>query len=677
MMQHHIVCKLNISASYLLLYFQIILKPEVMAAIEQMMEQGGIVENSDDDDTATNNRFDNLNNLKSESKGIYISTYQKKKKRTYNKQNACVFCGCLVQVLIGRHLLAVHKDEPDVAAIHVLNDQAERKRRLDLLRNRGNFLHNQQVIDAGVGQIILMRRPHTFHDLDYEDYGPCPLCLGYVLLKDIWRHTHYRCIARDSGQAQGGSGKGELQIQSQILANNKKMSGASEELKRHVLAKMRSSNISRIAKSDGAILELGNVWLKKVGGQRKSIVSSKMLSSSRMVDELRKLCPNEGEFISDFLKPKCFDAILEAANNLGGQDITETGNSSYEKPSTVLKLGHDMKKLATIKMCRALRTGDQNLEKEAKDYLFLHEKEWGVKMSCTALTTLRERKFNKGQNLPQTSDLVKLTEHVSQQLKLAMEEIVENVSNQIYKRLQKLCLVRLLLFNKRRPGELSQLTIKAYKERPNWADAGIQEVKDSFTSLEQKLLTAMDLVYIRGKRGTPVPVIIPEDCQQVFQQLIKLRSKVSIAHENSFLFAAMGTSLSFIRANDCLSEIVKDVDLAEPEKIKSTNMRKYLATVSQVLALKKNELDWLARHLGHDVQVHRQYYRLHESALELTKVAKLLMLTEKGKVGRWTGKSLTELTLEGKHALIFKCFVFLTLTVEVLVHFTMLVLDSS
>ncbi|XP_071822610.1 uncharacterized protein [Apostichopus japonicus] len=155
----------------------IILKPEVMAAIEQMMEQGGIVENSDDDDTATNNRFDNLNNLKSESKGIYISTYQKKKKRTYNKQNACVFCGCLVQVLIGRHLLAVHKDEPDVAAIHVLNDQAERKRRLDLLRNRGNFLHNQQVIDAGVGQIILMRRPHTFHDLDYEDYGPCPLCL--------------------------------------------------------------------------------------------------------------------------------------------------------------------------------------------------------------------------------------------------------------------------------------------------------------------------------------------------------------------------------------------------------------------------------------------------------------------------------------------------------------------
>ncbi|KAJ8019345.1 hypothetical protein HOLleu_42106 [Holothuria leucospilota] len=397
------------------------------------------------------------------------------------------------------HLLAVHKDEPDVAAIIALDDQAERKKRLDLLRNKGNFLHNQQVLDAGAGQIILMRRPQAFHDLDYQDYGPCPQCLGYVLLKDIWRHTHYRCIARNDGKSQRGSGKGELQMQSQILANNKMMGSASEGLKKHVLAKMQNNNISRTAKSDDAILELGNVWLKKVGGQRKAVVSSKMLSSSRMVDELRKLCPNEGEYVSDFLKPKCFDAILQAANNLGGPDMTETGDSSYEKPSTVLKLGHDMKRLATIKFCRALRSGDQTAEKEAKDYLFLHEKEWGLKMSCTALTTLKERKFNKGQNLPQTSDLVKLTQHVLDQLKLAMEDIMNDVSSQHYKRLQKLCLVRLLLFNKRRPGELSQLTVQAYKERPNWAEGGIQEMRESFTTLEQKLLTAMDLVYIRGK----------------------------------------------------------------------------------------------------------------------------------------------------------------------------------
>lgn len=134
-MQHPIVWKLNIPSWYLLLYFQIILKPEVISAIEQMMEWGDIVENSDDGDTATNNRFDNMNNLKSERKGTYISSYQKVKNITYNKQNSCVFCGCLVQVLVGRHLLAVQKDEPGDAALHTLNDQAERKRRLDLLFN--------------------------------------------------------------------------------------------------------------------------------------------------------------------------------------------------------------------------------------------------------------------------------------------------------------------------------------------------------------------------------------------------------------------------------------------------------------------------------------------------------------------------------------------------------------
>lgn len=86
--------------------------------------------------------------------------------------------------------------------------------------------------------------------------------------------------------------------------------------------------------------------------------------------------------------------------------------------------------------------------------------------------------------------------HVSAELTVAMDKLTQDVPDQSYKRLQKLCLVRLLLFNKRRPGELSHLTIQVFNERPNWADSGIQEVNESFTLLEQKLMTMMNLVYI-------------------------------------------------------------------------------------------------------------------------------------------------------------------------------------
>ena len=66
---------------------------------------------------------------------------------------------------------------------------------------------------------------------------------------------------------------------------------------------------------------------------------------------------------------------------------------------------------------------------------------------------------------------------------------------------------------------------------------------------------------------------------------------------------------------------------------------KYVATVSQVLRLKKNELDWLARHMGHDIHVHREYYRLHESTLELAKVFRLLIAFDEGRAGELIGKS--------------------------------------
>jgi hypothetical protein len=67
--------------------------------------------------------------------------------------------------------------------------------------------------------------------------------------------------------------------------------------------------------------------------------------------------------------------------------------------------------------------------------------------------------------------------------------------------------------------------------------------------------------------------------------------------------------------------------------------------MSQVLALNETEVDWLARHLGHDVRIHREYYRLHESTIELAKVSKLLIAVDSGDTMKWVGKSLSEIDL--------------------------------
>lgn len=89
-----------------------------------------------------------------------------------------------------------------------------------------------------------------------------------------------------------------------------------------------------------------------------------------------------------------------------------------------------------------------------------------------------------------------------------------------------------------------------------------------------------------------------------------------------------------------------------PDLIRSTGLRKQIATLSQILNLKDNELDILAKFLGHDIRVHREFYRKPDDCVQLAKVSKILMSLEKGTLTDQMGKSLDEIELnidEGKN----------------------------
>jgi hypothetical protein len=61
--------------------------------------------------------------------------------------------------------------------------------------------------------------------------------------------------------------------------------------------------------------------------------------------------------------------------------------------------------------------------------------------------------------------------------------------------------------------------------------------------------------------------------------------------------------------------------------------------------LAENEQDWLARHLGHDIKIHRQFYRQHDSIVELAKVSRLLYASENGQISENSGKALSDLAI--------------------------------
>ena len=63
--------------------------------------------------------------------------------------------------------------------------------------------------------------------------------------------------------------------------------------------------------------------------------------------------------------------------------------------------------------------------------------------------------------------------------------------------------------------------------------------------------------------------------------------------------------------------------------------------------MEEKEKQEVARHMGHELAVHRKFYRLQDDIIELAKISKLLIAVENGKAAQYSGISLDDLDLDG------------------------------
>lgn len=126
-------------------------------------------------------------------------------KRFYDKNQRCLYCRKSVKK-IARHLLSQHDNETEVAELIALKGQNDKisnekyKANLTLLRNRGNFMNNLQIIKEGGGDIAVLRRPHPDMKRNKDDYVPCTACLGFFLADSLHKHNKLCPILKNNKQ---------------------------------------------------------------------------------------------------------------------------------------------------------------------------------------------------------------------------------------------------------------------------------------------------------------------------------------------------------------------------------------------------------------------------------------------------------------------------------------------
>jgi hypothetical protein len=93
----------------------------------------------------------------------------------------------------------------------------------------------------------------------------------------------------------------------------------------------------------------------------------------------------------------------------------------------------------------------------------------------------------------------------------------------------------------------------------------------------------MDLVVVAGKsvKNTHAYVLLPPDCQTAITTLMSTRSGVRVPASNKFLFARLNSDTPLSGTQD-LRDLSNECPLLEfPDRITTTKLRKYIATVSK------------------------------------------------------------------------------------------------
>lgn len=349
------------------------------------------------------------------------------------------------------------------------------------------------------------------------------------------------------------------------------------------------------------------------------------------------LCPEEFDNVIEAILKMC---VLQNASKA-------TQRPTYKTPSLALKIGHHLKKCVSIEIGICLR--QKPCEKTSlklktlQNFQTLLEMEWATKISSNALASLYNKKLNTTELLRITEDLLKLNNYLEENIKRIIDSNPDVID---WMDFASMVLSRLILFNKRRSGEAARMKLLDYLNRPE-SHIHSEELRKSLSEVEKTLSERLSVVEIIGKRGRKVPVLLTKQMIQAIDFLNSKRNVAGVNRENEYVFA-YSSSLKHIRGHDSLKKWSLKAQLSSPELVTSTKIRKYIATVCQLFDLTETEQDWLARHLGHDIRVHREFYRTHENAVETTKVGRMLMAVDQGRVHEFQGKKLSEINVTGK-----------------------------
>ncbi|KAF5276617.1 hypothetical protein FQR65_LT16264 [Abscondita terminalis] len=541
---------------------------------------------------------------------VAVSSATETKRRYF-----CIYCKQLY-AKFPQHLQISHRDEPAVKMFMQLPPRnRERKRIIETIRRRGDFQHNVSA-EYNSGELLVARRSHSDFLRSGKDYLPCPYCSAFFRKDTLRLHTK-NCTPKTSNSVR------TVRVLSRTLLAEIHPR-ASDMLKMKIFPILRDNDCVQIIRYDVLAILFGNHLCSKYSSQHHhDMIRNKLRSIGRLLIAVKRYDAAVKDF-ANLLTPTKFDVCVRAIKDVGGLN---SNCSTFKAPTTVLTLSTICKQAAEVWKAECIKNNDVLGKRCTEDFLTLFKVTFPAELANTAIENRVQQQRQKVVKLPLKDDIKQLVAFLRRNRREWFLKVRNETSNLNYalRQLASFTLVSLMVFNRRRPGELERITIK---------DFSVLKFIDSASSLTGHLKNPEDIrvakkykrFEIRGKLNRSVPVLVEFETEACINLIIDKREKAGISPANPYVFACTSNDdrHKHLRAYFLLRKYANLCGAKEPGLLRATQLRKHIATECALNDLADNQIRDVANFMGHAIDIHNNIYRRPVEKRDVLQMSQIL-----------------------------------------------------
>ena len=317
--------------------------------------------------------------------------------------------------------------------------------------------------------------------------------------------------------------------------------------------------------------------------------------------------------------------FIEVANNLGNYN-NSTG--CYETPAVARDVTRITRDVCDLWIGECIQQDKPKDQEKCNNLLHLLNLAFPVMISKTVSESQTKINLEKGlPKLPSSSDIRKLRDYVINIRDDRYAKLVEKFDYKVWLEMGQATLISILIFNRKRPRELSRLKLLPYK---NCKESLRESQPNYYNNLPEKSKEIADAyvrVLVRGKKNAKItPVLLDRDMVKCTDLFIEYRGSAGVSEENPYVFGLPDSADGFrwIEASPLLNKYSQSCGASIPALLRGTYLRKHVATVGIALNLTDGQVENLSKFMGHDKEIHMRIYRQPVGTQDILEVSQYL-----------------------------------------------------